>query len=199
MLNAVKKELENRGNQWKTLCKLPYFSRYEEIRDKIEVLKQKVEDTKPVLAKLQAEYDAVPDNEHGLVYLWAKMLKCKIKYKLKAKYKNMLRYEEALYDFKTKRTKRKLKLGELYEVKNQYELYLTSIKSLENAPEYKEINAARQAIKAGQKEDIRHLDFFIYTHKEFDASIYSYETLIGFKNYLQKQVAFDQTLIDMQN
>ena len=192
LLVQVQQELSSRSKAWETLCSLPEFKAYAELRASLERHYKKLDQQKAELDVLQRQYDRVPEIEGNIVSLWFKLLKTKIKYRRNKKYKAVLRIEQAKYDYETKKLKRKLFYGKLYEVKNQYELTKTAIKSIQTDNRYAYFENMRQDIKAGKDFDKMDLNIAIYAQRPFDVRQYSYKGLTECKAYLQTMIKSDE-------
>ena len=112
----------------------------------------------------------------------------KIKYKMEDKYRNYLNYQHAKEDYENKKLKRKLRYGKLYDLKNERELLKVSIEHIKDDEVFKYFEKVKELLKSGKEEEPLHMDFYIYTNNQFDASKFSYQSLVGFKTYLQHRL-----------
>ena len=199
LLSMVTDEISRRNEAWESLCKHPDYPEYCELRAALKKTEEHINSIIPKLKEVEEEYNAMPDDEkeHGRLYLFAKMLKCQIKYKLHKNIKTLNAYNQAQTAFQNKRKKMKFYFNEYYSTKNMYEILLSTVKTIKENLTYKYFADKKASIKKGRTEDALHLDYFIYSDREFSPRDYSYETLITFKNYLTEKIAIDEKFLNL--
>ena len=197
LLVQIQQELDARSKAWETLCSLPEFKVYAEMRESLQNQYKKLDEQKAKLDVLKKEYDKIPEIEGNIVSLWFKLLKTKMKYRRNKKYKAVLKIEQAKYNYETKKLKRKTFYGEMYEVNNQYEITKALINRIQSHPTYSYFESMRHDIKSGEDFDRYAIDMAVYAKKPFDAKKYSYKALTEFKQSLKNAIKSDEMISNL--
>ena len=91
LLVQIQQELHLRSQAWETLCRLPEFKTYTELRAVLGRNYEKLDKQKLEMEALQKEYDKVPEIEGNVVSLWFKLLKTKFKYRRNKSFSSRIR------------------------------------------------------------------------------------------------------------